>query len=146
MKYEKKKNPSQYDKSIEETLNPKSKFAVVDSSDEVIYINKHNHKEITYNVLNEIVLTVPTVFYLKKNSYLTNAINEKIDDLLSAGLINYWISKYLDEKYLRLKVQEVLNLDELYGAFQLLLFGLICSFVTFVVEVLRTKINRLRRK
>ena len=104
----------------------------------------------SYNVLNEIVLTVPTVFYMRKNSHLTNIINQKIDDLLSNGLINYWISKYLDEKYLRLKAQDggpdVLNLDELYGAFQLLVIGLICSFISFIVEVLRTRINRLGRK
>ncbi|XP_070491373.1 uncharacterized protein [Chironomus tepperi] len=143
-------NTAQYYKFIDETLNPTSTHTVVDSSDEVIYMNKHSINGISYSVLNEIVLTVPTVFYMRKNSYLTNIINEKIDDLLSNGLINYWISKYLDDKYLRLKPLEggpdVLDIDELYGAFQLLVLGLICSFISFIVEVLRMNINRIGRK
>jgi hypothetical protein len=121
------------------TLDPYSKSATVSSYDEVVFQNKQNHKNFTYNVCNEVIMTIPTVFYLRKNSYLTEVFNEKIDDLKSAGLIDYFISKYLDPKYLRVKRFEEgprkLNLSELLVAFKLLAIGILSSLVGFVCEV-----------
>jgi hypothetical protein len=121
------------------TLDPYSKSATVSSYDEVVFQNKLNHKNFTYNVCNEIIMTIPTVFYLRKNSYLTEVINEKIDQLKSAGLIDYFISKYLDPKYLRVKRIEQgprkLNVRELLVAFKLLSYGIISGAIAFVFEI-----------
>ena len=91
-------------------------------------------------------MTVPVVFYLQKNSYLTEVLNEKVENLKSAGLIDYFISKYLDPKYLRLKKAEQrpkkLNLKELLGAFQLFVFGILSSAVVFVVEHVLQQLSR----
>lgn len=104
----------------------------------MIYLNKLNQKNFTFNVCNEIIMTVPVVFYLHKNSFLTDILNEKIDDLKSSGLIDYWISKYLDPNYLHLKSSmqgpKILNFRELLGAFQLCSFGLFCATISFVIE------------
>lgn len=116
-----------------------SKTAVVSSFDEVVFLNKLNFKNFTYNACNEAIMTIPTVFYLRKHSYLTEIVNEKIDDLKSAGLIDYFISKYLDPKYLKVERAaegpRKLNLRELLVAFQLLVYGLISGLVGFVIEI-----------
>ena len=121
------------------TLDPYSKSATVTSNDEVVFQNKQNYKNFTYNVCNEVILTVPTVFYLRKNSYLTEVFNEKIDNLKSAGLIDYFISKYLDSKYLRVKTikqgPRKLNLKELIVAFKLLGYGIASASIAFLIEI-----------
>ena len=128
-----------YDELKLKLLDQYSKIALVTSNDEVIFSNKLNHKNFTFNVCNEIILTVPIVFYLQKNSYLTEIFNEKIDALKSAGLIDYWISKYLDPKYYKPKINErdptKLKFRELLGAFQLLAFGAFCASLSFVFEI-----------
>lgn len=121
-----------------ETLSSPIRNAIVSSSDEVTHLNKKFHKNFIFHVCNEVIMTVPVVFYLKKNSYLTEILSELIENFKSSGLINYWISKYLDPKYLRVKKiysgPTKLNLRELFGAFQLLALGLICSFISFAIE------------
>jgi hypothetical protein len=131
--------PEDYYAPAKQTLDDYSKVAFVSSYDDVLYQNERNHKNFTYNVCNEVIMTIPTVFYLRKNSYLTEVINEKIDQLKSAGLIDYFISKYLDPKYLRVKRIEQgprkLNVRELLVAFKLLVIGLLSSLVGFVYEI-----------
>ena len=127
------------DSYLMKTLNPYSKSATVSSNDEVVFQNKQNYKNFTYNICNEVILTVPTVFYLHKDSYLTEVFNEKIDNLKSAGLIDYFISKYLDPKYLRVKRLEQgprkLNLTELIVAFKLFGYGIASASIAFVAEI-----------
>ena len=121
-------------------LDYKFKGVLVSSNDEIIYLNKMNYKNFTFNVCNEVVVTIPIVFYLQKNSYLTEIFNEKIDAFKSAGLIDYWMSKYLDPKYLRVKIEKKgptqLKFSELLGAFQLLAFGTFCATLTLILEIL----------
>lgn len=135
-----------YDEFRAKLQNPDNKIAVVDSSDEVMYNNKKSHRNFTFNVLNEAII----VFYLQKNSYLTEIFNEKIDALKSVGLIDHWISKYLELKYLTLKREKKaaakLSLKELFGAFQLLVFGAFCASLTFIVEITFKQIANLLKK
>jgi hypothetical protein len=84
--------PSDYDNIQMSTLNHYSRKALVTSNDEVIHLNKLNQRNFTFNVLNEVIMTVPVVFYVQKDSYLSDIIDEKIFDLKSSGLIDYWIS------------------------------------------------------
>lgn len=132
------------------TLDSHFKGAVVSSVDEILYLNKLHHKNYSFNACDEVIMTVPVVFYLQKNSYLSEIFNEKIDDLRSAGLIDYWISKYLDTKYLRVIKKysgpTKLNFRELLGAFQLFGFGLIMAIVAFVVEWFLGEIKIRRRR
>lgn len=121
------------------TLDPSSKIAISSSYDDVVYRNKMNYKNFTFNVCNEVIQTIPTVFYLRKNSYLTEIFNEKIDNLKSAGLIEYFVKKYLDPKYLRVKRVEqgprALNMRELLIAFRLFAYGIISALVVFLIEI-----------
>jgi hypothetical protein len=117
----------------------------VSSTDEVLYLNKLNHKNFTYKVLKEKIINVPTVFYLKKGSYLTEIINEKINIFKSTGLIDYWIKKYLDPKYFKVKEGEKgptkLVFKELLGTFQLYSVGIVLSTLAFIYEMIKFRSN-----
>jgi len=132
------------------TLDPYFKGAVVTSLDEVLYLNKFYRKRMKFNVLDEVVLSLPCVFYLQKDSYLTEVFNEKIDNMRSAGLVDYWISKYLEMKYLGTRkkkpVPRKLNFQELYGAFQVWMFGVVCSALTFAAEAIHQTMNKKKTK
>lgn len=78
-------------------------------------------------------------FYFPKNSFLTEAVNEKISILKAAGLIDFWISKHMDVKYV--KVQEPtkeptkLNFYQLSGIVCIWGFGCVSAFMVFIVEL-----------
>jgi hypothetical protein len=81
------------------------------------------------------------VFYLRKNSPFTNAINHKIDELLSAGIIQQFIRRnhydahagnFARKKEKRLRK---LNIWQLLGAFYLLLFGELFAVMSFIYEI-----------
>lgn len=135
-----------YENIQKATLNPNFKGALVSSNDEIVHLNRINHRNFTYNVCNEVILTVPVVFYTHKNSYLAKIFDEKIDLLKSAGLIDYWISKYVDPKYLRFKTKDpppsTLSFQELLGAFQFFFVGSLFSIALFLIEVCFDKFRK----
>lgn len=126
------------------TLNPAFKGAIVTSNVEVTHLNQKFHN--AYTVCREEVLKMPAVYYMHKGSYLGKVFNEKIDDLKSSGLIDYWISKYLNQRYLHLKKSVAgprkLSFQELYGTVQLLLLGNFVVITAFAFELIVQKLNR----
>jgi hypothetical protein len=79
------------------------------------------------------------VIYTKKNFFLLDAMNEKIEQLKAAGLIEFWLFQEIDKNIINVKeaVQpKVLSLQHLSGCFQILLFGLVFSAVVFMIELL----------
>jgi hypothetical protein len=63
--------------------------------------------------------------------------NEMLLSLISSGLIDKWASGFIDVKYLKKPVNDdikILSLDQLEGAFQLLVAGLLAGFVAFCGE------------
>lgn len=136
--------PNDYVKIQESTLDSTFKGALVSSNDEIIYLNRLNYPNFTYTVCNEAILTVPVVFYLRHNSYVTEIFDKAIDNLKSAGLIDYWISHYIDGKYLRIKSNDrphsKLSFQELLGTMQLFVIGMSFSVFTFLLELSLQKI------
>ncbi|KAG5674081.1 hypothetical protein PVAND_004068 [Polypedilum vanderplanki] len=93
-------------------------------------------------ICKEYFMTIPTVIYTIKNFYLLNAINSQIEEFNSAGLIEYWHSLAFDKKYMKAEIDKqpkVLTIAHLSGVFELLLFGLIISFITFIFECVLAK-------
>ena len=86
-------------------------------------------------------MTMSVVIYLKKNSYLVNAINDKIGSLRAAGLIDYWYSlsftNNLNRKHA--KPRKVLSWDHLSGCFEIWAGGCLISSLTFVTEFIVKK-------
>ena len=92
-----------------------------------------------FNVLSKPLTTTPVVFYLHKNSYLTQLFSDKVSEMLSAGLIEYWIDQ---EKKMEIAPSivdgdpKVLTLIKLSAPFMITAVGLFISSIIFIVEVI----------
>lgn len=101
-------------------------------------MNKLNLNKFNYRVLPEYLYMFKYGIYFTKNSPFVGAFNKKISLFKSAGLIEFWVSKYLDSSYLRMKMPKKepsrLNIEQLGGGFRLWVYGCLVSFVTFLLE------------
>jgi hypothetical protein len=81
------------------------------------------------------------VMYLKKNSVLLQRIDSIVLRLQTSGLIDKWVHdlrRKFGEHFDNAQIKDgfcVLTLVHLEGAFYLLLFGLLVSVITCVVEI-----------
>jgi hypothetical protein len=89
-------------------------------------------------ICKEAYNSIPMVMYTKKNFYLLDSINDKIESLKASGIINYWYFRPLQDKSLfhLNKIQKALNLKNLFSCFQVLLFGYFLSSLILAIEIL----------
>lgn len=90
------------------------------------------------NILDENHMTLQIVIYTRKNFYLLGALNEKIEEIKSSGLLQYWHYKrkaILEPANVE-KLPKVLTLEKLSGCFEIWAFGLCIGFLSFVIESL----------
>jgi hypothetical protein len=117
------------------TLDPLFNGAVFHYDSIVLYMNSINHQNFTLKILNEALITNLIVFYLSKNFYLVDEIDEKISQFKANGFIKFWTSKYINSKLKKEKhLQSPLSLKQLKGTFEILYFGLLLSSFSFVIE------------
>lgn len=84
------------------------------------------------------------MIYSKKNFYLLDALDEKIDILKAAGLIEFWHFQDVDKRFLNVKEPKdpkVLTTKHLMGCFHILFFGCVASFMVLLFELLLTKMK-----
>jgi hypothetical protein len=108
---------------------------------EVVLLNKENENNFTLRILPEVLFSVPIAMYFPKNHFLDNLIDQKINVLNSAGLVDYLIAKYAP-KPVELETMsgpKRLTFDQLAGGIYVCLAGSLMSFLAFVVEVLMKK-------
>ncbi|KAG5681337.1 hypothetical protein PVAND_010782 [Polypedilum vanderplanki] len=126
-----------------ETLNPLSQHAVSSSLEQILYYNKLNYKNNTLTVCREYLFTFQYGIYFRKNSYLTKMFNKKISLFKTAGLIDYWSSDFISNKYLNMKIDsdgpKKLNMEHLLGSFELLAAGALITIIIFIFEILAVK-------
>jgi len=94
--------------------------------------------------------TLNIVIYMNLGSCLRMYFNEMLMKFVSSGLINRWASEFIDERYLKEPEDDelkILSLDQLEGAFQLLIGGLFIGFIVFCGEVLidREFVQKVRK-
>lgn len=81
---------------------------------------------------------VNIVMYFQKNFFLKEAIDDTLDELATAGLLQYWINKFADKKYLNWQDQQMgpqkLQLEHLRGIFNLGFIGLGVATIVFIIE------------
>jgi hypothetical protein len=110
-----------------------------------LYTNQNNAKTLKNNFCKDIFLTIPVVIYSKKDFYLLEAINEKIELLKSAGLINFWhYHQFIEKGILKLEKLEypkVFTLKHFDGCFGIFMCGCAISLVVFGVECIIGKKN-----
>ncbi|CAO1388058.1 unnamed protein product [Diamesa tonsa] len=120
------------------TLDYRFKGCTCGPLSEVLYLNQQNYKNFTYKVLKEFLFTAQIVIYYTKNFYLKEEVNDKLLYMKASGLVDHWISKSMDMKYLNMKEPKhgpkKLNLQQLSGGFQVWLGGCFIGFSTFLCE------------
>lgn len=138
--------PEQADDYKRKTFDPNYHGAFVITTDELLYLNKINAKKFTYRACKEQLYTVNNGLLFQKHSFLVEAFNKAILQLQANGLINYWISKYIDNVYLNVpeprKPAQKLTIHQLHGTFQMLVAGHLLSAFCFTVEILFKKITQ----
>ncbi|CAG9797465.1 unnamed protein product [Chironomus riparius] len=132
------------------TKDPYYHGAFLTTTGHLAYRNMKVYPNHFHEFAPEVIYTLNIVLYMGFGSCLTQYFNEMLLKFLSSGLINKWTSEFIDRKYLKRPVDDELkslSLDQLEGAFQLLVCGLIIGFITFCFEVLIGKdmLGRIRR-
>lgn len=89
------------------------------------------------NILKETLMTTQIVIYTRKNFYLLGALNEKIEEIKSSGLLEYWHykGKSVTESPNVKKNPKVLTISRLVGCFEIWAWGLFLSLLSFLVEI-----------
>lgn len=90
-------------------------------------------------VLKKQLAVIPIVIYTRKNFFLLDALNKKIDAFKAAGLIEYWFFKDFNLANATAGLLEgpmQLTVDKLAGCFQILSLGFSISFIIFIVELM----------
>lgn len=129
----------------DKTLDPSFKGVFFDYLTKVLYENEKNYKNQTYKICKEFVMPSYVVAYMRKNHFLVNEINEKIDQLKSNGLLSYWIKQhtvYRHQKGATVNSNpSKLKMENVRGAFEILFYGLIISFIVLLLEKFSDKIK-----
>lgn len=118
------------------------------SSISVVGSNEKNHKKFMHKIAEGSLMSEQSVFYFPKNYFLLEAINEKLDIFISAGIVNHLINNFVHERFLKIpKVansRKPLNFSHLKIAFYLLLLGCSISFICFMIERYKMR-HQIRR-
>jgi hypothetical protein len=104
-----------------------------------LYFNQINPKSSRFAICKEVFMTIPVVIYTVKDFYLLDKLNDKIETLKSAGLIEKWHHDIIKESLVKNDVEsfpKVLELRNLMGSFQLFGLGIIVASLAFAVELL----------
>lgn len=142
-------NTTELEKKTKRTMNPEVREAVTSSLEQVLYFNKENYKNSsTLTVCKEALFTFQYGIYFRKNSFLQKMFNQKISYFKSSGLIEFWASKFINSRFLNIKIidksPKQLKITQLMGSFQVLFIGVSVGFILFVCEI-ASKSFRVRR-
>lgn len=117
--------------------DPSFKGAIIQPLLKILYKNRALDKRSRYIICKEIFKMLPVVIYSTKNFFLLDAINEKIEVLKAAGLIEFWHFQGVDRRNLKTSEgPKVLTFNHLLGSFEVLCFGYALSFSVFIFEQL----------
>lgn len=121
-------------------MDPNFKGAVLGSMDEVLSSNKIHFKEYRYRVLNEYLFTSQACWAFPKSSYLVNTFDRKLERFAENGMVGFLTTKHMDPRYLKIKEMiqgpRKINLDQLLGSFEILIFGNCFAVALFFMEVI----------
>lgn len=125
--------------------DPSFKGVYVRSINHILYdFKKDTNPEKRFSICKEPLITLPSVILTKKNFYLIDAMNWKLNYLKQSGLIDYWRSQTSDMNLLKITGSpqpQALNLRRMLGSLQILMIGYIVSFVAFMFELIRSSLS-----
>lgn len=69
---------------------------------------------------------------------MVESINSLLGRLKEAGLLNFWINKYIDFQYMNMRESrtgpKILNVYELMGVLEIWFMGVLLSAIVFLIE------------
>lgn len=112
----------------------------------VLYTNQLNilSNKNVFTICKEQFIAYPVVLFTRKNFYLLEAIDKKIQIFQAAGLIEYWNSKAfikIMKSNRALSFPTILTLKHLSGCFILLICGFSLSFSAFISELVAINVK-----
>lgn len=111
----------------------------ISSLTETLQENESNQFNFTFKICKEYFVTVSVVMYFRKNSYLIETVNHVLIRLEAAGLIEYWDSKFIDKKALKViqvdNEPKALTFSQLIGSLQLWVCGCFIAISCFLIEL-----------
>ncbi|CRK90114.1 CLUMA_CG003832, isoform A [Clunio marinus] len=116
--------------------NPNFKAAYADALLQR-YLNFKNSNESQHICKEAFATNLPVVIYSLRDFYLLNALNEKILEMIKAGLIDQWKRESFRQGVLNVQESiepKVLTVDDLEGSFLILIFGCLLGSIAFLCE------------
>lgn len=116
----------------------------------ILQLNEQQTYNFTLNYLqNEVFATLSVVLYYQKKFALASAIDDVIQKLQSAGLIEYWHYNYFKRKKAvrESAKRDKIKFEHLEGSFQILIGGYFAGVAAFLVELsLKTLLRNFKFK
>jgi hypothetical protein len=117
-----------------------SKIGFMSTGAHTAYFNAQNYQKGILHVMPEDQLFIPVLIVYPKYSVLIWPINRKILNYQSSGLIDFWASRYVNNKYLREwkrkehQTPKPLKFVNIQASIAVLLTGHLLSIITFCLE------------
>lgn len=112
-----------------------------------VYYNQVSTRSSHYTFCTEVFMTLPLVIYTRKDFFLLDAFNEKIEMLRAGGLIDFWKCQIIDKRFLNTKAfvsPKVMTMYQLLGCFEVLCIGCAMSLIGFCGEILWWSLRKYR--
>lgn len=85
------------------------------------------------------------VIYFHKPSVLKDPFNRQLEKYHEAGLIEFWVRKYIDDRKIKTtKIPSILQMGSLMIFFQIIIIMYVISFIIFVSEVISVRFRRVK--
>lgn len=125
---------------IEKLKDPSFDGVLVRAISIIQYMNRLRVYNFNFEICKQQLVITPVVLYFQKGSFLTNPFNEKLNELINAGLIEYWNNLYLQTNVEATSSgPKILTITHLIGIFQIWITGCLVAFMVFIIEVLKMK-------
>ncbi|KAG5675518.1 hypothetical protein PVAND_005414 [Polypedilum vanderplanki] len=137
-----------FPKIKDKLMDSNYKAGVLGSEEHVAWLNQKETPEKFYHYTEEVVSVFNLCIYMHRQTCLAHNVNENIIKLTNSGLMESWKKKFVDRSYLKLRINEEpkqLDNEKLAGAYKLLIYGLIISFIVFIVELISFRFKCLHR-
>lgn len=102
------------------------------------YFNLLNSPHRRLSITKDRLFMTNSVYVFRKKSVLVDGFNQQLRLLRETGLLQYWISKYVDNRQVKLKSipQTKIHIENVFGILQMCAFMYFISFVVFALEVI----------
>jgi tetrahydromethanopterin S-methyltransferase subunit B len=130
------------DRYLLKVNNPSFKGVFLYYQTKALYENKQNYSKNPRKICKEHIMSSFIAAYMRKNHFLAIEIDKKIESFKSNGMLERWIKKYTKHENNAITSNSVpskLELSNLQGAFEILIYGLVVSLIILALELIYIK-------